>query len=269
MKQLEAVIFDWAGTTVDYGCMAPILAMQKAFAHHHLPVTIEEIRQPMGMLKIDHIKTILSMDRVKHSFHEHYHRDAQPDDIAAINQQFEENIFSILHQHTTIIPDILDVQQYLRDQHIKIGSTTGYTTKMIAIVAESAKKQGYTPDYIISSDEVKHGRPYPYMLHQNIAALDVKDTKCVVKVGDTIVDILEGRYAGCWSIGVIKGGSMLGLNETEVNQLDKEDLHHRMNQIRHDMLLAGADFVIDSIGELPSTLGIIQQRLHGENHHAA
>lgn len=24
MKKLEAVIFDWAGTTVDYGCFAPV-----------------------------------------------------------------------------------------------------------------------------------------------------------------------------------------------------------------------------------------------------
>ena len=31
MRQLEAVIFDWAGTTVDYGCFAPVEAFIKAF----------------------------------------------------------------------------------------------------------------------------------------------------------------------------------------------------------------------------------------------
>lgn len=48
---IQAVIFDWAGTTVDYGCFAPVQAFQEAFAHHGVPVTLEETRKPMGMLK--------------------------------------------------------------------------------------------------------------------------------------------------------------------------------------------------------------------------
>ena len=28
---IEAVIFDWAGTTVDYGCFAPVQAFIEAF----------------------------------------------------------------------------------------------------------------------------------------------------------------------------------------------------------------------------------------------
>ena len=56
---IEAVIFDWAGTTVDYGCFAPVKAFMEAFAHHGVPVTMEETRKPMGMLKRDHIRTCL------------------------------------------------------------------------------------------------------------------------------------------------------------------------------------------------------------------
>lgn len=56
---IEAVIFDWAGTTVDYGCFAPVKAFMEAFAHHGVPVTMEETRKPMGMLKRDHIRTML------------------------------------------------------------------------------------------------------------------------------------------------------------------------------------------------------------------
>ena len=36
---IQAVIFDWAGTTVDYGCFAPVQAFQEAFAHHGVPAT--------------------------------------------------------------------------------------------------------------------------------------------------------------------------------------------------------------------------------------
>src|SRR6476620_2645095 len=97
MKRLEAVIFDWAGTTVDYGCMAPILAMKKAFLQQDLPLTMAEIREPMGMLKVDHIKAILNMENVKSQFNQLYGRPSDEKDIENIYKQFEIDIFSILH----------------------------------------------------------------------------------------------------------------------------------------------------------------------------
>jgi phosphonoacetaldehyde hydrolase len=257
MKQLEAVIFDWAGTTVDYGCMAPILAMKHAFLQQELSVTLAEIREPMGMLKIDHIKAILNMDRVKLDFNQKYGRNVEYHEIQKIYDQFEMHIFSMLHEHTEIIPGVLDVQAYLRNHHIKIGSTTGFTKKMIDIVAESAKDQGYAPDFIISADEVKRGRPYPYMLHQNLAALDIMDTRSVMKIGDTIVDIQEGLYAGCWSIGVVKGSSMLGLSKSEIDNMQSSELDQRVQQVKYQMLNAGAHYVIDSIVELPLIIELI------------
>jgi len=259
MKQLEAIIFDWAGTTVDYGCMAPILAMKHAFLQQELSITLDEIREPMGILKIDHIKAILNMDRVKLSFNEKYGRYAEHHDIQKIYAQFEMNIFSMLHEHTEIIPGVLDVQSYLRDHHIKIGSTTGYTKKMIDIVAESAKDQGYIPDFIIAADQVNRGRPYPYMLHQNLVALDIMDTRSVMKVGDTLVDIQEGLYAGCWTIGVVKGSSMLGLSKNEIDTMHHDDLKQRTEQIKYQMLHAGAHYVIDNIAELPLIIELINK----------
>lgn len=264
MGQIEAVIFDWAGTTVDYGCMAPIYAMQDAFSHANLSITLDEIRKPMGMLKIDHIKTVLDMDRVKNHFHEIFKRYPEISDIQSIYEQFEKNIFANLDQYTTLIAGILSVQDYCRKKNIKIGSTTGYTKDMVKIVADSAKQQGYLPDYIVASDQVKQGRPYPYMLFENLVALDVKDMRKVLKVGDTIVDIEEGLYAGCWTIGVIKGGSMMGLSEDETNALSATELNQRIKKIRYQMLIAGADYVIDSIGDLPFIIDLINHKLNYE-----
>ena len=61
---IEGVIFDWAGTTVDYGCFAPVQAFMEAFAHYGVPVTAEETRKPMGMLKRDHIRTMLELSLI-------------------------------------------------------------------------------------------------------------------------------------------------------------------------------------------------------------
>ena len=61
----EAVIFDWAGTTVDYGCFAPVQAFMETFKAAGVEPTMEETRKPMGMLKIDHIRTMLHMERIE------------------------------------------------------------------------------------------------------------------------------------------------------------------------------------------------------------
>ena len=263
MKQIEAVIFDWAGTTVDYGCMAPIYAMQAAFSQHDVTVSLDEIRKPMGMLKIDHIKAVLAMDTIRNQFQKIHGRAHHLQDIEKIYHRFEESIFSILHQHTTLIDGILPVQVYLRQQNIKIGSTSGYTRAMLDIVARSAKEQGYAPDHMISSDEVWRGRPYPYMIQQNMTALEILDVNTVLKVGDTLIDIQEGCHAGCWSVGVVMGSSLLGLGEAEVISIDKSELNKKAKAARYEMFAAGADYVIDTMHELPALISVINQRMAG------
>ncbi len=64
-KNIEAVIFDWAGTTVDYGCFAPVKAFAEVFRQAGIEPTMDEVREPMGMLKRDHIKTMLEMPRIR------------------------------------------------------------------------------------------------------------------------------------------------------------------------------------------------------------
>ena len=67
-NKTEAVIFDWAGTTVDYGCFAPVQAFVEVFKEYGVEPTMEETRKPMGMLKLDHIKTMLKMERINSEF---------------------------------------------------------------------------------------------------------------------------------------------------------------------------------------------------------
>lgn len=62
---IQGVIFDWAGTTVDFGCFAPVSAFVEAFRKAGIDVTLEETRAPMGKLKIEHIRTMLAMPAVK------------------------------------------------------------------------------------------------------------------------------------------------------------------------------------------------------------
>jgi len=67
-KIIEAVIFDWAGTTVDYGCFAPVQAFIETFKNEGIEVSFDEVRQPMGALKRDHIRALLEMPRITNLF---------------------------------------------------------------------------------------------------------------------------------------------------------------------------------------------------------
>ena len=137
---IQAVIFDWAGTTVDYGCFAPVQAFQEAFAHHGVPVTLEETRKPMGMLKRDHIRTMLRMERIARAWEETHGRPAGEEDVEAVYALFEPKLFSILDRFSTPKPFAVETAAALREMGLKIGSTTGYTDSMMHIVAPTAAR---------------------------------------------------------------------------------------------------------------------------------
>lgn len=60
MKTIKCVIMDWAGTAIDYGCFAPLNAFMKVFSEEKgIQITLRQAREPMGMLKIDHIRQSL------------------------------------------------------------------------------------------------------------------------------------------------------------------------------------------------------------------
>ena len=59
---------DWAGTAVDFGCFAPLNAFLRIFAEQQIEITYRQAREPMGLLKIEHIKAILRMPEVNAKF---------------------------------------------------------------------------------------------------------------------------------------------------------------------------------------------------------
>lgn len=255
---IEAVIFDWAGTAVDYGCFAPVQAFREAFAHYDVPVTMEETRKPMGMLKRDHIRTMMKMERIAAEWKRVHGREASEEDVEAVYAQFEPKLFSILKNYSSLKPFVLETVDTLRKMGIKIGSSTGYTDAMMDIVVKGAAKEGYSPDFWISPDGVGgKGRPYPYMIFENMKVLGVSSVKNVVKVGDTVSDIREGVSAGVWSVGVIEGSSELGLTQEEFEQMSPEQKEKECCRVEQVFRKAGADFVIDNLSQLPALIRML------------
>jgi phosphonoacetaldehyde hydrolase len=76
----------------------------------------------------------------------------------------------------------------------------------------------------------------------------------VVKVGDTVPDIEEGRNAGAWSVGVTRSSSAVGCTEDELAALSGPQRQAKLDDARRQFLDAGAHAVIDSLAEIPSLL---------------
>lgn len=102
---VNTIILDWAGTTVDFGCMAPVEAFKKAFDNKNIQLTYDEIRQPMGMLKIDHIKQLLSLEQVKEQWLKLHGRASEEEDVYAIYQDFEKYLFADLAENSHLKPE--------------------------------------------------------------------------------------------------------------------------------------------------------------------
>lgn len=260
MRKIEAVIFDWAGTTVDYGCFAPVQAFVEVFRYFGIEPTTEEVREPMGMLKRDHIQTMLQMERIHDLWVEKYKREPDEEDIDKMYGMFEEKLMGILDQFTDPKPYVLETVEELRRRGIKVGSTTGYTDEMMKIVTKGAKRAGYEPDAWFSPNAVGNvGRPYPYMIFKNMEVLGVTSTANVIKVGDTVSDVKEGRHAGVISVGVIEGSSEMALSEEEYHQLSDEEREVRIGRVRETFQKAGADYIIRNMGELPALISKIEE----------
>lgn len=255
MSKIKGVIFDWAGTTVDYGCFAPVEAFKESFALVGINLTYDEIRAPMGMMKIEHIEAILNMPRVRQLFHDIHGRYHDEIDVKTVYTIFEQKLFDCLENHTLLKPYVLETVDYLRSNGIKIGSTTGYTDLMMQVVIENANRQGYYPDSYISPDDTNFvGRPYPDMIYKNMEYLKLSDPTEIIKVGDTLSDIMEGKNAGVISIGVLEGSSLVGLNADEYESLMEEERNAVLEKAKLEYKNAGADYVILNLDELPQLI---------------
>ena len=207
------------------------------------------------------LKTMLSTEKGRKLWEDAYSRSWNEDDIEDVYQCFEGNLRTVVAEYSKLIPGVRETVEKLREMGLKIGSTTGYTSEMMQYVLPVAKEQGYEPDCCVTPDVTEYSRPTPFMVFECMRQLNVYPPKLVVKAGDTVMDILEGKNAGAWSVGIIKGSNVVGLNEAEYNALDeqaKKELHEKARKI---YLNAGADYVIEDITELPEVIAKINESL--------
>lgn len=251
---LTAVIFDWAGTTVDHGSRAPVIVMQEIFRRRGIAVTADQARGPMGMAKRDHIAAIAALPPVAAAWAALNKRPFVDADIDALYADFLPLQKEILGDHSEVIAGVAAAVESCRRRGLKIGSTTGYTRELMAIVSAAARRQGYEPDCVICSEDAPRGRPAPDLLEEAARRLGVASLATMVAVDDTPVGIQAGRNAGCWTVGVTRTGNCVGLSADEFAKLTPAEAAERCERAAATLRNAGAHFVIESVADIDPVL---------------
>jgi len=117
-----------------------------------------------------------------------------------------------------------------QDYGVRVGLTTGYSAKQQEELMSSLDLHPHVDGYI-ASDEVERGRPYPDMLQELMGQFGIISGSDIIKVGDTPIDIVEGRSVGATTVGVTSGGTP-----------------------EEDLWKAGADYVYSDVTKLPLSL---------------
>ena len=259
--KIQAVLLDWAGTTMDYGCMAPAVVFVEVYKRQGVPITMEEARAPMGAHKRVHIQKISQLDTVRERWQQKHGRPPGEGDVDKMFADFVPLQIDCLSDYSEMIPGALEAVAAMRKRGMKIGSTTGYLRDMMAVNLRDAKQQGYEPDSTVCASDVPAGRPYPYMCLQNVINLQVSPVEACVKVDDTVPGVEEGLNAGMWTIGLAVSGNEVGLPLKEVKALPPAEFAQRRTRAYTRMRQAGAHYVVDDITGVMACLDAIEERM--------
>lgn len=252
---VNAVIFDWAGTLVDFGSLAPTQIFVDAFSSFGIDVTLTQAREPMGLSKREHIRQLLLMPEIRRQWLARFSREPSAADIDAVYTRFMPLQIAKVGAYSAPIPGAVATLAWLRRHNIKIGSCSGYPRAVLDVLLPLAAECGIHTDHTVAGDELASGaRPGASMALANVLALGVQDVRACVKVDDTVPGIEEGRNAGMWCVGITLSGNEVGCTPEELAQLAPHQLTARKALAEVRLRAAGAHYVIDSVADLPAVI---------------
>jgi phosphonatase-like hydrolase len=229
-QKIEMVVFDMAGTTIRDENEVEKCFLE-AIERTGLQATHEQINSMMGWSKRQVFDTLWRLQL----------KDGPADEIHHRTDQSYAVFRDILEKHyrkNEVIPadGCLEIFGFLRERKIKIALTTGFYRKVTDIILHRLGwnwnlDMEHTGNGIInasvSSDQVKAGRPAPFMVFRAMELCCVSDVRKIVKIGDTPSDLSEGKNAGCkFTIGITNGSHSR-------SQLEKHEQDGLVNDLNH------------------------------------
>lgn len=223
MNEIEMVVFDMAGTTVNEQNIV-YKSLHKSINKFGIDVSLELVLSlGAGKEKYQAIKDILKYINIT--------------DTEKTDQIFEYFIEILDQEYLTAkvlpIDGVENVMKNLKNDGVKVVLNTGYNSQVAHALLEKLNwEKGIQYDALITADDVEQGRPFPDMIFKAMQLFDIADASKVIKAGDSAIDIEEGKNAKCGiTIGVLSGA-----------------------QTRLQLEEAKPDYILDSLASLYSIM---------------
>ena len=176
------------------------IAFIEAFQHYGIDLQVNEISPLMGFKKTEAIERVLIDKHVVHTVNV----------IEDIHNHFVNAMVSFYATAHEVepLPGAEDIFRLLHEKGIRVALNSGFPRVIVdAIVDRLGWMENGLIDGYIASDEVEMGRPFPIMIHQLMKQFGVEAPAAVMKIGDTMVDIQEGRMAACGLVLAVTTGA--------------------------------------------------------------
>ncbi len=213
MSTIKLVVSDMAGTTVqDTGEVAR--AFTAALAEHGVEASAEQINAVRGASKREAIATLVARR----------YNNADPARVEAVYASFKSHLQRVFTREAKPIDGAMQAFAWLRDNNIKLALNTGFDRDITEILLDALGWREKA-DAVICGDDVKQGRPAPFMIYRAMELTDTFDVRQVLNVGDTVSD-LQAAHNACVgvSVGVLSGAHARA-------QLEREPHTHLIESI--------------------------------------
>ena len=227
LQPIQLAMFDMAGTTVNDevdGHPLMVISMMRAFAKHGIELAPGLINKHRGKQKSEAIQTLL--------------KEAAELSSADAERVGDNVYYDFLHELESNLSSISEIDgatelfRHLKSKDIYVGVGSGFPMQVVqAIVSQLGWLDQELLDYVGSAEQIGVGRPNSKMIHDAMERFNITDGSKVVKIGDTVVDVQEGKNAGAWTVAVLTG-----------------------SQTEAQLMAAAPDYILSSIRELTTLI---------------
>lgn len=160
-----------------------VRCVDEAFQDHGVVVDRKMIEDNRGREKLSMISDIVA------------HMKLDPVLISKVYESFRHHFKSNLH-HFTPQDDASDIFGWLKSRNVRIGIGTGLPPDLLEMILNQVSWSKDLFDFVGYPTNSIRGRPHPDMIHAMMNKLAITSTREILKVGDTVSDIEEGKNAG-------------------------------------------------------------------------
>ena len=211
----KAILFDFIGTTVlEKNSSVISICFANAFNENGIPANLDMVKANRGLDKREIVCNILN--------HLNYPLELKDTILNSYKIQIENNVNDFSEY-----PGFSEIKEYTKQNSIKIGVGTGLSRDLYDIISGHLNWDNTQFDYIGIAEEVGKGRPHPDMIYDMMKKCGVENTE-MLKVGDTISDIMEGKNANVKTAVILSGTQ----DENELLRCDPDYVLHSLMDLK-------------------------------------